>query len=289
MTDPHEIYGYTIVGTLGYGARSSIYAVRDSKGGLYALKRVIKNGPSDQRFIDQAVHEHEIACQFDDPRLRKSHRLIKHRKFITISEVLVVMELADGLSLEERAPQTVRRTCEICMEAAHGLQTMHQGGYVHADIKPNNILVNDEGTKIKIIDFGQSCKIKTVKERIQGTPDYIAPEQVKRQPITPATDVFNLGATIYWLLTNQHVPTKLPRGEHSVNIRTEERLKEPRELNKGVVPALNALVLDCIKHHPSQRPEHMQQVIDRLEVARAQLERGGAAGEENAQQRASSA
>lgn len=288
MTEPHEIYGYTIVGTLGYGARSSIYAVRDNKGHLYALKRVIKNSPSDQRYVDQAVHEHEIASKFDDARLRKSYRLIKHRQFIRTSEVLVVMELVDGLSLEQRRPDNVYRTCEIVQQSAEGLKVMHDKGYVHADIKPNNILVNEGGDRIKVIDFGQSCKANTVKERIQGTPDYIAPEQVKRKPITAATDVYNLGATIYWLLTNEHVPTQMPRaGEQAVSLRTEERLKEPRELNGNVPPALNSLVIDCIKRHVNERPEGMQQVIDRLEVAKSQIMRGSDA--QQATKRASSA
>ena len=85
---------------------------------------------------------------------------------------------------------------------------MHQMGYVHCDIKPNNILRNDKG-EVKVIDFGQSCKIGTVKERIQGTPDYIAPEQVARRPITVQTDVFNLGATLYWALTGKAHPDAL--------------------------------------------------------------------------------
>ena len=52
-----------------------------------------------------------------------------------------------------------------------------------------------------MIDYGQSCRIGTIKERIQGTPDYIAPEQVARRPVSVATDVFNLGASLYWALT----------------------------------------------------------------------------------------
>ena len=63
----------------------------------------------------------------------------------------------------------------------------------------------------KIIDLGQSCPIGTTKSRIQGTPDYIAPEQVKRRTLGPRTDVFNLGATMYWALTGKNVPTLIPK------------------------------------------------------------------------------
>jgi serine/threonine-protein kinase len=273
MADSHEIYGYTIVATLGYGARSSIYAVRDQKGQTFALKRVIKNSPSDQRFVDQTIREHEVASQLDDDRLRKSYHLYKYRKFFRLNEVLCIMELVDGISLEQQRPRDVMAVCRICREVARGLKTMHDGGFVHADMKPNNILFNQQKNQVKVIDFGQSCRIGEVKERIQGTPDYIAPEQVRREAITPATDVFNLGATMYWLLTEQHVPTMMPRGDAGIQLKTEERIQSPRELNEAVVPALSSLVVDCIHQEPPDRPQTMKAVLDRLEVSMNQIKR----------------
>src|SRR5690606_37158581 len=144
--------------------------------------------------------EHHIARQIDHPSIRKSLRLIKQRDFIRTSEVLVLMELVLGKTLEQDQPKTMLGMCRVIRDVALGLAAMHEHRLVHADIKPNNIMATSDG-RIKIIDFGQSCPIGTVKPRIQGTPDYIAPEQVKRGPITPQTDVFNLGATMYWLLT----------------------------------------------------------------------------------------
>jgi len=279
MADSHEIYGYTIVATLGYGARSSIYAVRDKQGHNYALKRVIKTSSSDQRFIDQAIREHEVASQFNDPRLRKSYHLFKYRKFFRLNEVLAIMELVDGISLEQRRPASVLTTCEIFREVAEGLQIMHRAGFVHADMKPNNVLFNEDTGSIKVIDFGQSCSIGEVKERIQGTPDYIAPEQVRREALTPATDVFNLGATVYWLLTGQHVPTMMPRGDSGVQLKTEERIKIPREVNSEVPPALSSLVMDCVHQESNERPQTMKAVIDRIEVAMEQIKRSQSAGQ----------
>jgi serine/threonine-protein kinase len=86
------------------------------------------------------------------------------------------------------------KVIDTFIAAAQGLRAMHQMGYAHCDIKPNNILRSESG-QVKVIDYGQSCRIGTIKERIQGTPDYIAPEQVARRPISVQTDVFNLGAT----------------------------------------------------------------------------------------------
>ena len=84
-------------------------------------------------------------------------------------------------------------------DAPDGLRPLRHQAQQHPAHRPTG--------EVKVIDFGQSCRIGTVKERIQGTPDYIAPEQVARRPITSQTDVFNLGATLYWALTGQDIPT----------------------------------------------------------------------------------
>jgi eukaryotic-like serine/threonine-protein kinase len=272
MAEFSEIQGYEVLATLGVGARSTIYAVKDSKNRLFALKRVVKSGPSDQRFVDQAISEHEVAQKFDHPVLRKSIKLIKQRNFIRTSEVLVLMEMVDGSTLEKHQPDNLADLCHLCREVCQGLGVMHKGGYVHADIKPNNIMITDEG-HIKIIDFGRSCPTGTVKDRIQGTPDYIAPEQVQRRSITPQTDVFNLGATLYWLLTSKHVPTLIPKGAAGISLQTKDACKTPMELNPDVPPALSSLVMDCIHTDLPKRPETMALVADRLEIAARQFQR----------------
>jgi serine/threonine-protein kinase len=142
---------------------------------------------------------------------------------------------------------------------------MHQAGYVHCDIKPNNILMNKSGT-IKIIDLGQSCRIGTIKQRIQGTPDYIAPEQVKRQPLDQKTDIFNLGATMYWALTGQNIPTLIPqKNSTGLQVLPKER-KAPHEIKKQIPIELSNLVMDTVENKPEDRPRNMMAVVSRLDV-----------------------
>lgn len=277
MSRLHEILGYEVLGTLGHGARSTIYAVKDSENHIFALKRIAKESPSDQRYLDQAILEHKVANKFNHPSLRKSFKLIQYRKFIRVSEVFVLMEMVDGITMEQHQTRDMIELVQLCEQAAVGLMEMHRCGYVHADIKPNNIIVTDRKT-VKIIDFGQSCPIGTVKERIQGTPDYIAPEQVLRRRVTPQTDIFNLGATMYWLLTNRHVPTLIPRGEIGLSLKTDDSCPPPRELNPQVSPALSSLIMDCIQQSPADRPDTMGRVYERLELAVAQLKRAGTEG-----------
>ncbi len=277
MVEFHEISGYEVLSTLGQGARSTIYEVRGRDGKVYALKRVVKASAADQRFIEQALTEHEIASKFDSPLLRKSYKVIRNRALIRVSEVLVLMEKVDGRTLEQFQPPDIFDLCAICQKAALGLSEMHDAGYVHADIKPNNIIVTGP-RQAKIIDFGQSCPNGTIKDRIQGTPDYIAPEQVLRRAITPATDAFNLGATMYWLLTKRHVPTLIPKTTAMVGqlkdektILRQDKLPSPAEVNDQVPPALSNLVMDCVRTDPKERPTTMRGIAERFEIVGTQI------------------
>ena len=274
MAEFDVILGYQVLTTLGYGARSTIYAVQDKKGQVFSLKRVVKSSSSDQRFLDQAVLEHRVSSQMEHPVLRRSLKLFRQREFIRTSEVLVLMEMVEGLTLEQHQPGSLVDLIKICRDVAKGLAAMHVKGYAHADIKPNNIMVDVEN-RVKIIDFGQSCPTGTIKERIQGTPDYIAPEQVLRRRITPETDIFNLGATLYWLLTRKHVPTLIPKGRAGINLRTNQSCTPPNELNVSVPPALTSLVMACIQTEPGQRPSSMEDVAERLGIAVSQITRQG--------------
>ena len=263
-----KLLQYDVLERLGEGARSVIYAVSDpATRQVFALKHVIRAEPKDLRFIEQVETEYEISRQFTHPNLRRSYelKLIK-TMLVKISEAYLVMEMVDGKPLDVRPPTEMADILDTFIQAAQGLKAMHAMGYAHCDIKPNNILRNERG-QVKVIDFGQGCKIGTVKERIQGTPDYIAPEQVNRKPIDQRTDVFNLGATLYWNLTGKHIPTLYTvnkKGENSFLIDT--RFDTPLDLNPKVPQAVSNLVMDCVSTKQQKRPADMDAVITRLEL-----------------------
>src|SRR5829696_3562645 len=272
-----KLLHYDVLEQLGVGARSTIYAVSDPKTRqVFALKHVIRAEPKDIRFIEQMETEYEVSKDFTHPGLRKTYELkIIKTMLLKVTEAFLVMELVDGKPLDVRPPTELMDILDTFIQAAQGLKAMHQLGYAHCDIKPNNILRNDKG-QVKIIDFGQGCKIGTVKERIQGTPDYIAPEQVNRKPINQQTDVFNLGATLYWNLTGKHIPTLYTvnkKGENSFLIDT--RFDTPMDLNPKVPQAVSNLVMDCIATRQQKRPADMDAVITRLELGRHVLQKQG--------------
>jgi len=259
---------------LGRGAASIIYLVQDPKTKhVWALKHVVRDSDKDQRFLDQAVTEYEIGSKIRSPRIRRVERMItKKSGLLTVGELYLVMEHVDGASVEREPPETFEDAVLICEQVAQGLSNMHGAGFVHADIKPNNIIVDNE-LNAKLIDLGQSCKIGTVKQRIQGTPDYIAPEQVHRRAITPKTDVYNLGAAMYWMLTRSFVPTALAKADSLVGSVDDALMEKPRqtlELNPRVPEMLDKVVMDCVAVNPDERPS-MEQVNDRLNLIRGKL------------------
>jgi serine/threonine-protein kinase len=275
---PQKLLHYEVLEHLGEGARSTIYLVQDpTTRQKFALKHVHRDEQKDIRFIEQMEQEFEISRQFNHPNLRKSYELKVIRTILLkVQEAFLVMEWVDGKPLDMRLPGDMIDLVDAFIQAAQGLRAMHQLGYVHCDIKPNNILRSDTGV-VKVIDFGQSCTIGTVKERIQGTPDFIAPEQVDRRPVTIQTDVFNLGATLYWALCGKHIPTLYTvkkKGEHSFLL--DARIDTPQQLNPKVPVAISNLVMDCIATRPAKRPADMDALITRLELGKhiLQKERG---------------
>ena len=265
-----KLLNYDVIDVLGEGAKSTIYRVSDpATGRQLALKHVKRIDAKDLRFVEQIQNEYDISKQFTHANLRRSFELkIVKTMLVKISEAYLVMELFEGKTLDVRPPTNLMDAVETFIQTCSGLKALHQMGYVHADLKPNNILRSDLGT-VKLIDFGQSCKVGAVKERIQGTPDYIAPEQVARRPITVQTDVFNLGATIYWTLTGRTIPTLYTvnkMGENSFLI--DSKIDTPQQLNPKVPTALSNLVMECVATNPRKRPADMDAVLTRLELAK---------------------
>ncbi len=275
------VEGYRILREIGRGAASVIYLVQDPRNKqIWALKHVQKNDAKDQRFLDQAEAEFRIASELDHPSIRKVDRLIKKKaNLLAVKELYLVMEFIDGISEDRQPPRTFERAVGIFHQIAEAMAHMHDRGYAHADMKPNNVMVTDKNIA-KIIDLGQSCRIGTVKERIQGTPDYIAPEQVHRRAITPRTDVYNLGATMYWTLTRRHIPTALAKEDSLTTSLDDHMIEKPIpaiEVNPRIHPKLTELIMQCVEVNPDQRPASMHMVADKLNlihgILRAESER----------------
>jgi serine/threonine-protein kinase len=266
---PRNLFGYDIIEPIGEGAGSLIFAVSDpATKQIYALKYVQRKEERDARFIEQLETEFEIGRQVGHPNLRKTIDYKVERTLLRkVTSAALVMELFDGRPLEFEMPQNLADLVRVFIGTGEALDHLHNLGYIHCDLKPNNIMVGS-GLSVKVIDLGQGCKVGTVKERIQGTPDYIAPEQVSCDPLSFRTDVFNFGATMYWCLTGgQKLPTAFTvkkGGENSFLVDTA--IKTPNELNPDVPENLSNLVMECVRTNPVKRPADFKEIVPRLEV-----------------------
>jgi len=268
-SEPPVYEGYEVLRRLGFGAGSVIYAVRNKKSDeTFALKHVFRHEGDDKRMIEQVENEYRVGSKINHPYIRKVYEIQRIKRRMQTREVLLLMEYCPGISLEQSPSRSLLDVLLIFRMVADGLHGMHVVGRSHCDIKPNNIIIAESGA-IRIIDLGQSCTLGTIKPRIQGTPDYIAPEQVRRKPISRQTDVFNLGATMYWALSGRHVPTLIPKKTDRVELATEENTgppPTPHQLKPQIPVGVSNLIMDCVKDSPAERPSDMLAVISRLDL-----------------------
>jgi serine/threonine-protein kinase len=269
---PKSLFGYDIISEIGQGAASRIYAVTDQKSGqVYALKHVVRKVEKEQRYIEQVQNEFETSRAVSHPVLRKVYDLKTVKKFFgPIVEVALIMELIDGVPYDERPLSSVKSVLDGFMKVADALWEVNKAGYVHCDTKPGNILITSSN-EIRLIDLGQACKIGATKERVQGTPSFIAPEQARCKPLTEQTDVYNFGATLYWALTGRRVPTLLTVEKSERRIIKEQDFPTPMQLNEQISPSLSELVMHCVRLRPYERVNGMGSVLMRMEDCRAML------------------
>jgi eukaryotic-like serine/threonine-protein kinase len=264
---PKSLFGYDVLEYIGQGAGSNLYAVTQPlTHQIYALKHVVRTNEKSERFIEQLQTEYDVGRSVNHPSLRRSIDLKINRTMLrkTIDAALV-LELFDGEPLEFSPPETIDEAVECFIQVGHALAALHANGWVHCDLKPNNLLRSSNGT-MKVIDLGQACRTGTIKERIQGTPDYISPEQVKCEAVSPRTDVFNFGATLYWVLCGKNIPTlfNISRSENSFLV--DAKITSPQDHNRQVPENLSNLVMECVRTSPGKRPDSMAVVARRLEV-----------------------
>ncbi|MBX3355795.1 MAG: serine/threonine protein kinase [Phycisphaeraceae bacterium] len=287
MSSVRDLFGYRVLARIGQGAASVLYAVQDPKSKqVYALKHVVKRGEKDDRFLEQCESEASIGAKLNHPNIRRIEKILRTRKLFRVVEVGLLMELVDAATLDRRLPTTAAEAARIFAQVAHGLAHMHARGFVHADMKPINVMLSEDGS-VKVIDLGQACEVGTIKKRIQGTPGYMAPEQAHREAITPQTDIYNFGATMYWVLVGEVIPTALPPKDENnsiysgavdpnqVKMPVPPAQRDPESIRRGngfVVPqSLSDLVMECIQIVPSDRVASMDLVADRLDAIAAEL------------------
>ncbi len=254
---------YRVVGPLGNGAGSTILQIADrARNGMrFALKVVKRHDSDDDIYISQVLTEFEAAQKLNHPAIARIYDCRTKRSLLfKVVSVELVMELVDGKTLDEIEGPTMPMLVLIFNQVASAMVHMHRRGVFHGDLKPSNIMVTKDG-QVKLIDFGTACLKGQEKGRIQGTPQYIAPESVIEKVIDERTDIYNLGATMYRMFTGRYANSgNLPKPGDI----TKNKLVAPIQLNANIPGTLNETILACLQSSPDKRPAGMFEVQHQL-------------------------
>lgn len=259
-----------ILKTLGSGAHSTILHVRrEADGREFALKLVPIEGDDDKKYLDQAKHEFRVSQLLNHPNLIKVIAFETECDWLRrVKKAKLLIEFVNGDTLDHVKLLKITKMLRVFEQVAAGLVHMHKQGVLHADLKPGNIMMGKGGV-VKIIDYGLSWIKSEPKDRVQGTPEYMAPETVQRKMVNERTDIYNFGATMYRLVTLKLPPMIIP-GAEGVEM-TERQFKEQfvpvDEINRGVPKELAELIHKCLSFKAQNRPERMSEVqgtLDRL-------------------------
>jgi serine/threonine protein kinase len=261
---------FRVVKPLGTGAGSTILLICDQPTSKqFALKVVKRQDESDDIYVAQALHEFEVAQRFNHPGLLKIYDSRTRRKWLRISGVELLMEYVDGRILDDLKDPPLGQLVLIFLRVADALDHMHRKGVYHGDLKPMNIMLSREAV-VKILDFGTAWIKGQNKDRVQGTPQYMAPEQATEKVVDERTDLYNFGATMYRLLTKQYVNLGIPAiGDGGISKKL--RPSPPFELVPEIPKALNNAIMACLHPRPEKRPGGVSEVKHQLEAVARHL------------------
>ena len=262
---------FSVLKQLGTGANSTILHIsRQEDGRQYALKVVPIDSAEDMKFLEQAEHEFRVAQMLDHPNLIKIFCLEKQTNWLRkVKKVQLLIEYVNGETLDKVPALAVKKLVALFVQVAAGLVHMHRRNVLHADLKPSNIMANSRTGQAKVIDYGLAWIKGESKGRIQGTPEYMAPETITNGFVNEKTDIFNFGATMYRLVTFRLPPSLMPTpGGVRLNGKAYTQMLKPVvECNPLAPPALGDLIHRCLEYHSEQRPERMSEIqgtLDRL-------------------------
>lgn len=277
-----NIDGFDLINCISTGSVSQVWEVKEvSTGYSYAMKLLLPEAFAEPEHKTQLRHEARVGRSVEHPNLVTVHDVRVSRK-----HAYFTMELFRGANLKGliRSDLTAVqvRAKKIMEGVTQALAALHEKGWVHKDVKPENILVT-RGGEVRLIDFslatraaGAFAKVLTSKKRtpIQGTRTYIAPELVRRQPTTPAVDMYSLGITLYEMLVGKP-PFIMGNPDALLMAHIQAKPERPSVFNENVTSELDSLVLRMLAKKPKDRPSNMQEAfaeVRSIEFFKADME-----------------
>ena len=265
---------YQLAMCIASGSSSQVWEVVEMSSGRHLAMKLLKTDvPEFKENKAQMKRESEIHKLLDHPMIVKFERYSSNRDY---TYILMEYFRASNLKLQIKADTNgvhlkVRQLFEgVCAALSH----VHQKGFIHRDIKPDNVLMNKVG-EIRLCDFSLSSKQKLGMGKllagklksIQGTRTYIAPETIRRSQPTFQTDLYSLGVLFFEVLACK-TPFQAPTPEELLQKHLRAEAPNPSEFNPNVSPEMDRIIAKLLKKKPADRPASADEVLAEIKRIR---------------------
>ncbi|GHF62402.1 serine/threonine protein kinase [Streptomyces thermodiastaticus] len=263
---------YRIDARIAVGGMATVYRALDTRlDRVLALKVMHPSLAADASFVERFIREAKSAARLDHPNV-----VGVFDQGTDGSYVYLAMEYVSGCTLRdvlrERGALPVRAALDILEPVLAALGAAHRAGFVHRDMKPENVLIGDDG-RVKVADFGLVRAVDAVTHTtgtVLGTVSYLAPEQIEEGTASPRVDVYACGVMLYEMLTG----AKPYQGETPAQVlyrHVNEDVPPPSGAVPGLPAELDELVAAAAARTPDERPADAVALLARVREARARL------------------
>lgn len=262
---PQSLKGYLVQDKIKDGSVGTVWRATDPRGREFALKQIALANARSGSKLRQFKKEATLTRDLKHPNIIKVFEYVE-----APPQPFFIMEYFESENLKwamAQMPERVhKREFQILMAIADALSFVHTKGIVHKDIKPENVLINSD-SDVRLIDFSLAStkwdRLLQFGRRIEGTPMYMAPEQIRGEKCDQRTDIYSFGVMMYELMTKRP-PFMASDPQKMLEKHCDERPIPMSALVPTVAPELDKLVLRLLAKNPDHRFPDMSSVIQEL-------------------------
>ena len=263
---------YRLLDQIGRGGMGTVYVCEHSSlKRKVAIKMLAADLAENPVAVERFLREARSASALSHPNIVRVHHVGQ-----STGTHYIVMEYVDGATLEQvvdrKGPFTIAEAAQIAIQVAAGLDHAHAKGFVHRDIKPENLMITKNG-QIKILDMGLTKSITNASDNltgvlntnaILGTLDYLSPEQAIQNEVSPRSDIYSLGATLFMLLTGHSPYDGVPANQKLMQHQFGQ-VPNLLDYRSDAPPEFASLLSKMMAKKPEDRPASMAEVASALQ------------------------